>query len=139
MISRRSGAYLLVAITLGAVIAATLTLPRADLPSSYHNFADHRKWFGIPNFANVVSNALFAVVALWGLVFLSRSGSEERFIESRERWPYVVIFIGLLGTAVGSSYYHLAPDDARLLWDRLPMILVFMPLASAMIAESRNW
>jgi len=43
--------------------------------------------------------------------------------------------LGLLLTSFGSSYYHLAPDNARLVWDRLPMTLVFMPLAAAMIAE----
>jgi hypothetical protein len=38
-------------------------------------------------------------------------------------------------TAFGSSYCHLAPDNARLVRDRLPMTLVFMPLVAAMIAE----
>ena len=31
-------------------------------------------------------------------------------------------------TAVGSAYYHLQPDDARLLWDRLPMIVAILLL-----------
>jgi hypothetical protein len=44
-------------------------------------------------------------------------------------------FLGLFLTAFGSSYYHWAPDNARLVWDRLPMTLVFMPLVAAMIAE----
>jgi hypothetical protein len=38
-------------------------------------------------------------------------------------------------TAAGSSYYHLAPDNDRLVWDRLPMTIVFMSLVAAMIAE----
>jgi hypothetical protein len=38
-------------------------------------------------------------------------------------------------TAIGSSYYHLAPDNARLVWDRLPMTIVFMALVAAMIEE----
>jgi hypothetical protein len=56
-------------------------------------------------------------------------------VDARERWPYALGFFGLLLTSLGSSYYHLAPDDARLLSDRLPMTLVFMPLVAAMIAE----
>ena len=61
--------------------------------------------------------------------------NRERFIDARERWPYAVGFCGLFLTAFGSSYYHWAPDNARLVWDRLPMTLVFMPLVAAMIAE----
>jgi hypothetical protein len=38
-------------------------------------------------------------------------------------------------TAAGSAYYHLAPDDARLFWDRLPMTLIFMSLLAATIGE----
>jgi hypothetical protein len=53
----------------------------------------------------------------------------------REKWSYFLLFFGLLLTAFGSAYYHLAPDNARLVWDRLPMMLVFMPLVAAMIAE----
>jgi hypothetical protein len=38
-------------------------------------------------------------------------------------------------TALGSSYYHLAPDNTRLVWDRLPMTLGFMGLLTALLAE----
>ena len=41
-------------------------------------------------------------------------------------------------TAGGSAYDHLAPDNARLVWDRLPMTLVFMPLVAAILAERVN-
>ena len=57
------------------------------------------------------------------------------FIDRRERWPYLIVFAGLLLTAFGSSYYHLRPGNARLVWDRLPMTIVFMSLVSAIIAE----
>src|SRR5207248_1045295 len=89
----------------------------------------------IPNFGDVVSNLPFAVVGIWGLWFVLAPGNRARFIDLRERWPYAVGFFGLFLTAFGSSYYHWAPDNARLVWDRLPMTLVFMPLVAAMIAE----
>lgn len=38
-------------------------------------------------------------------------------------------------TAFGSAYYHLAPNDARLVWDRLPMSLGFTALLAATVAE----
>jgi hypothetical protein len=109
--------------------------PRIPQPQSYHNFADQRGWLGIPNFGDVTSNLLFALGGTWGLIFLFRKSEQERFLDSRERWAYLLVFLGLLLTAFGSSYYHLAPDNARLVWDRLPMTLAFMGLVSAMISE----
>lgn len=134
MLSRRFAiwAFLVLAVAVGI---AALLIPRTPQPLSYHQFADTRRWVGIPNFGDVASNILFLVAGMWGLVFLCRKSSRERFIDARERWPYVFIFLGLLLTAFGSAYYHLAPDNARLVWDRLPMTVVFMPLVAAMIGE----
>jgi len=42
---------------------------------------------------------------------------------------------GVALTTLGSSYYHLAPDNARLVWDRLPMAVGFMGLLTALFAE----
>lgn len=134
MISRRSGIGLLLAFTL-VVAAAAFFAPRIPQPQSYHNFVDQRSWLSIPNFGDIVSNLPFAVVGVWGLVLLCRNPNQVRFVDPHERWPYLLVFLGLVLTAFGSSYYHLAPDNARLVWDRLPMTLVFMPLVAAMIAE----
>jgi hypothetical protein len=117
-----------------AVAVAGLLLPPIPQPQSYHVFADRRSFLGIPNFGDVVSNLPFAVVGVWGLVFLTRSHPEQ-FIDRRETWLYTIIFAGVLLTAFGSSYYHLHPDNATLVWDRLPMTIVFMSLVSATIAE----
>jgi len=87
---------------------------------------------GIPNCLNVVSNAGFLVVGLMGLWYLA---GRDHFIEPRERAAYVVFFLGLCGTCFGSGYYHWAPGDATLAWDRLPMSLAFMSLLSATMAE----
>lgn len=118
-----------------ALVGVALFLPRISQPANYHNFADHRAWLGIPNFLDVVSNVPFASIGLVGLVFLLRSDAAARFHDARERWPYVVVLLGLLLTAFGSAYYHLAPDNARLVWDRLPMTVTFMSLMAAVIAE----
>jgi hypothetical protein len=137
LLSRRAGIWLFLALVI-VVGTATLLVPRTPQPLSYHHFADQRSWLGIPNFGDVASNILFLAAGLWGWAFLCRKSSRERFIEARERWPYVFVFLGLLLTAVGSAYYHLAPDNARLVWDRLPMTVVFMPLVAAMIGERIN-
>jgi hypothetical protein len=72
---------------------------------------------------------------LWGIAFLASSQARSHFIDQRERWPYAIAFLGLALTFFGSSYYHLRPDNARLVWDRLPMTLVFMSIVAAVIVE----
>jgi hypothetical protein len=121
-------------------IVATICvfLPRIPQPQSYHSFADHRSWLGIPNFGDVVSNLPFAVIGLLGIRFVLRSTSGSasgNFLDSRERWPYLVAFAGILLTAFGSSYYHLDPNNARLVWDRLPIMVAFTATAAALITE----
>jgi hypothetical protein len=136
LISLRTAIWLLVLIV--AVIAIIgMLLPPIPQPQWYHMFADQRGFLGIPNFNNVVSNFPFAAVGLWGLVFLMGSGWREgrHFLDQRERWPYLMVFVGLILTAAGSSYYHLQPDNARLEWDRLPMVIVMMSLLAAIVAE----
>ena len=126
-------------LVLAAALAAGAShAPRWDLPPSYHHFADQRIWLGVPHFGDVASNLAFLVAGLCGLVFLSKESSLTQFVDPLERWPYLIIFLGLLLTAFGSAYYHWAPDNARLVWDRFPMIIVFMPLVAALIAERVN-
>jgi hypothetical protein len=116
----------------------TVRLPPIPQSASYHEFADQRQWLGIPNFGNVVSNIAFAVVGLAGLRFLLKPSSDRpntTFIDPRERRPFAVAFFGLLLTAFGSAYYHLAPSNGRLVWDRLPMTIVFGSLVAVVITE----
>lgn len=126
--------WLLVMFSVVMTVTAAL-YPRTAQPQSYHHFADQRAWLGIPNFGDVVSNLLFAVAGTWGLIFLSSRNGAAGFIDSSERWAYVAVFFGLLLTAFGSGYYHLAPDNGRLVWDRLPMTIAFMGLVVAMYSE----
>jgi len=72
------------------------------------------------HFWNVASNLPFASVRALGLCKL------RRVFDS-------VLFTGVLLTFFGSAYYHPAPSDARLVWDRLPMTLVFMALLACVV------
>jgi hypothetical protein len=121
-----------IAFTVLAVAAALLT-PATPQSLAYHDFADSREMFGIANFLNVASNVAFLVVGIIGL-FLTMS-ERARFQCGIERWPYVIFFVGVLLTAAGSAYYHLAPDNSRLFWDRLPMTITFMALISSQIVD----
>lgn len=117
------------------VVLAVLAIawPAMPQPLSYHAFADCRAFFGVPNFLNVLSNLPFLVAGAWGLALIWRGGGS--FIDGREQLPYLVFFLGALLTCFGSAYYHAAPDNPRLVWDRLPMTLGFAGLVAAAIAE----
>ena len=117
-------------------VAAALLIPAMPQPLEYHDFADHRAAFGIHNFFDVASNGAFLIVGVVGLVVAL--GPRAQFQFNVERWPYVIFFIGVLTTAAGSAYYHLAPDNESLFWDRLPMTIAFMALVASQIVDRIN-
>jgi hypothetical protein len=135
--TQRTRLCLIAAVT-GAAIVGVFSLPPLSQSQDYHNFADRRALFGVPNFLNVTSNAAFLLAGLLGLSWLlqwHRSNPHNGFVEQREQWPYVALFLGVTLTGLGSGYYHLAPDNARLVWDRLPMAIAFTAILSAIISE----
>lgn len=125
---------ILVLITLTILVTVAVFLVGA-IPESgaYHDFADRRPLAGIPNFLNVISNLPFLIVGVWGLIGVGRS---------RAATPvpliYTVLFAGVLLTGLGSAWYHLAPDNNTLVYDRIPMTIVFMSLLSATLSEFIN-
>jgi len=126
----------ILAIAVAAAVLTVLSWPPIPQALDYHAMADERALLGIPNSLNVLSNAPFAAVGLLGLAeAFGWSGRPSPFADRWERWPYAALFAGVALTAVGSSYYHLAPDNARLVWDRLPMAVGFMGLLTALLAE----
>ena len=114
-------------------LAGMMFIPAIQQDPRYHLFADARALYGVPNFWNVVSNAGFLLVALYGLkAFRS---SRTAFSDVWERVAYALVLLGTAGVAVGSAYYHSHPDDAHLFWDRLPMAVVFTSLVASTIGE----
>lgn len=114
-------------------LAAALLWPPLPQPLAYHGFADQRTLFGVANFLDVASNIAFLVAGIVGLAVVLRG--RTRFEQPIERLPYAVFFIGLVLTAFGSGYYHLAPDNERLFWDRLPITIALMSLIASQIVE----
>jgi len=125
-------AWVIVGVKVLAV-AAALLIPAMPQPVHYHDFADHREMFGIHNFLDVASNVGFLLVGIAGLVVAL--GRRAQFEFTVERWPYVIFFVGVTLTAAGSAYYHLAPDNETLFWDRLPMTIAFMGLVCSQIVD----
>ncbi len=125
------------ALALAAIFFAFLAVlwAKGPLPqdTAYHAFADQRNILGIDNFWNVASNL--------PMFFLGLYGFSQVFENFRQRpgfaaqWIPVVLVFGIFITSFGSAYYHYAPDNQSLVWDRLPMTLMFMPVFSLLIYD----
>ncbi len=121
---------ILILLTVMSFIILIIIVKPVSQDTAYHNFADHRKLFNIPNFFNVISNLPFLFVGLNGFQKLRFSQAPPSINRM-----YVVLFIGILLTALGSTFYHYAPDNNSLVYDRLPMTLVFMAFVSSVITS----
>jgi len=102
-------------------------------PAGYYDFADVRTGFGIANFWNVASNALFLVFGVAGLYLVLKGEGLATLPEMRA--AYIVLFAGIAITALGSGWFHLSPENDTLFWDRLPMTIAFMSLFATVIGE----
>ena len=104
----------------------------------HHMTTDRRTIAGVPNGMDVLSNVLFFGVGIAGLAATTERRGRTPFRERWTRWPYRALFTGVVLTTFGSSWYHLAPSTARVVWDRLPMTIAFMALLTTVIAERVN-
>lgn len=120
--------YLLAAIPVAALAGAIAIGPIAQ-PQDYHQLADGRAWLGVPNFGDVASNAAFLLTGALGLFHCVRFRPEG----ARRSW--ILFFAGVMLVSAGSAYYHWAPDNQTLVWDRLPMTVGFMGVYVALLAE----
>ncbi|OMP01559.1 Ceramidase [Corchorus olitorius] len=121
------------AIILCFIVLMRVT-PAIPQPQYYHNFADKRQFFGIPNTLNVVSNLTFIVIGITGLV-LCHYKNYFNIRSQGERWGWTCFYIGVITVGLGSAYYHLEQNHPRLLWDRLPMTIAFTSLMAILITE----
>lgn len=97
---------------------------------AYHDFAPSKlKISNIPNTFNVITNIPFAIVGLWGLILCLR------FRQTSAPWSWRFFFSGIALTSIGSAYYHWNPNDATLVWDRIPMTIALTSLVVALLSE----
>jgi hypothetical protein len=114
------------------VAAGIFLLPPIAQDPTYHDFADRRGLLGIPNFLNIATNLAFLAVGVAGIIFCAAHKTLGA------RWAWTACFAGVALVCFGSGYYHLAPDNITLVWDRLPMSVGFMALTVAVLAEYLN-
>lgn len=128
-VGRRLAGWLIACAAL-AVAAALLTpFPQ---PESFHDFADQRGAFGVPHFANVVSNLAYLIAGLLGL---TRLHGAEVLRHRPEQICALAFFAGAVLVAAGSGYYHWEPTTECLYWDRLAMMVTFMALVAFFVAD----
>jgi hypothetical protein len=108
---------LLLWITTLTSIAIFIFMKPIPQDVTYHHFANDNTIFGIANFWNVLSNIGFVILGLLGVYFIRKNNINNPII-----WT---LFVGVVLTGLGSAYYHYAPNNATLVWDRLPMTIVF--------------
>ncbi|PNY10115.1 hypothetical protein L195_g006684 [Trifolium pratense] len=108
--------------------------PSIPQPQMYHDFADKRQFFGIPNALNVISNFPFMVIGLIGLMLCHRR-NYFNFSVQGELWGWTCFYAAVTSVGFGSSYYHLGPNDNGLVCDRLPMTVAFASLVAILIIE----
>lgn len=97
----------------------------------YHDFADQRSLFNIPHGMDVLSNVAFCMAGVWGCTSIAKRTSKLSDLDV----IYLMFFIGVFFTGLGSAYYHWSPDNAALVWDRLPMTVAFMAFTSLVLYE----
>jgi len=115
------------AVTVTPAIGVALMHPVINGPT-FHQYADVRPWFGIPNAGDVLSNLPFVVIGIAGLL-------AARKVVGISRGLVALFFAGVLGIGLGSGAYHAFPFDATLAFDWLPIVLALAWLSALLLAD----
>jgi hypothetical protein len=120
----------LVAIALGLYALLRFYFGPFPQDPAYHVLADTRTCGPIPRAGDVLTNLAILAAGITGIVLWRRAK-----IDADERPVYALLVVSIVLTALGSAYYHWAPGDARLVWDRLPLALTEMALLVLVMAD----
>ncbi|MFS7919613.1 putative alkaline ceramidase [Helianthus anomalus] len=121
-------------VAIVSFVVLMFVTPSIPQDQEYHDFADQRQFFGIPNALNVISNVPFFIIGVIGLVLCYYKNFFKLSLQG-ELCGWTFFYIGVAAVGFGSSYYHLEPNDARLVWDRLPMTIAFTSIIAIFIIE----
>lgn len=122
-------------LIIGAVIVVygLVRLSFGPLPQdpAMHLLADTRTLLGvIPHAGDVLTNLAILAAGLFGLALRTRMT-----VAPEARAAVNVLVAASILTAFGSAYYHWAPTNATLIWDRIPITMVLMPLLVLVMAD----
>jgi len=124
--STRIKHIVLILFSVGCLIIAFSFSPIGQDPS-FHNFADQRQMFGVPNFFNVVTNLPFVLIGIVGLIYIFRRSPDAQNL------AHLTMYFGVIAIGFGSAWYHYNPTNDTLVWDRIPMTITFMSYFSIVI------
>jgi hypothetical protein len=109
-------------VTFDSLVAILSMKPiRQDL--KYHQFADTREIWGIPNVFDVMTNLAFLIIGFFGTKYCI---APRHAVASS--WSWLVFFGAMILLCFGSGYYHWKPNNRTLVVDRLAMSIGFMGL-----------
>ena len=106
-------------VLLATITLALLATGHINQLAHYHDFADQSRWLLLPNGKDVWSNVGLILIGVWACYGLKRAP-----IPFTGRISACVLASAIVLTGLGSSYYHLQPNDFSLIWDRLPISLI---------------
>ena len=132
MNKEKIGYFIITLVAIFAVIALMTQGPIAQDPA-YHLLADTRGIFNLQNFWNVISNLPYLIIGILGFYKVMQSSGLTILAELK--LAYLMFFAAVAVVSLGSGYYHLAPDNSTLVWDRLPITVVFMSFFSILVSE----
>jgi len=124
------GFVLIVLFVVSAAILYLLDPIAQDF--AYHKFSDCRSFFGINHFMDVISNFPFVVIGLLGIRLANKAYRKKTMIFFLMTF---ILFSGVFFTGLGSAFYHYDPNNFSLIFDRLPMTLVFTPFFATIIYD----
>jgi hypothetical protein len=127
--SRHRRIRILVGVVAAGALAAAVWPPHPQDPA-YHNFVDRRVMMHIPHALNVLSNVGFLLAGAWAFLRTARST-----LAGWERSAAWIFAAGLVLTGLGSAWYHWAPSNASLVWDRLPLSALFPTVLAVVIGD----
>jgi hypothetical protein len=131
-LSRRHRLGILIGVTVACFVLTALW-PRHPQDLAYHDFADRRTVMHVPYALNVLSNVGFLLAGAWALARTARSA-----LVGWERVAGFVFAGGLVLTGLGSAWYHWAPSNATLVWDRMPLSALFPAVFAVAIGDRVN-
>jgi hypothetical protein len=84
----------------------------------------------IPRAGDVLTNLAILVAGAYGLAIRRRMN-----LSPDERPAADLLILGAFLTAAGSAYYHWAPSNATLVWDRLPLSALFPTVLAVAVGD----
>ena len=131
IVNRYYRGFVLIAVFIVTAFALNFLDPIAqDL--AYHNFSDCRSFFGINHFMDVMSNIPFLIIGFMGVRLAKKAFQKQTMAYFLMTF---ILFLGVFFTGLGSAFYHYSPNNFTLIFDRLPMTLVFTAFFGAIIYD----